>query len=284
MSTDGWGAYNRHHWLGGGYDDFVEFFFAQMYSEPHSTRQREESAEWAHEVGPRVLADCTSGRLGLEGAALTDLADLLARVRCPVLVVHGTEDRVRAPSDGAAFAEGSGGSLVLVEGGGHGLPARDPVLADRESARLRRAGPGAAPRPGAGSALLAVAGRRSSCPPPSGSGTPGATSPIARELRELHPDLADRLARPAPRDRVLEAAGERVHPASALAGQRVAHIEARVPASTTSTPSRRSAGWTRSSSTTSWCFDDVRRGEPTTTSSSPTRPGRSTTTCTRTPS
>ena len=33
----GWGKYNRHYWLS-DYEDFLEFFFSQVYTEPHSTK------------------------------------------------------------------------------------------------------------------------------------------------------------------------------------------------------------------------------------------------------
>ena len=34
---DGWGKYNRHYWVE-HYADFLEFFFAQCLTEPHSTK------------------------------------------------------------------------------------------------------------------------------------------------------------------------------------------------------------------------------------------------------
>ena len=69
---------------------------------------------------------------------------------------------------------------------------------------------------------------------------------IARELRELVPDLEiDWLAQD-PVTRVLEAEGERIHPASAPPGQRVARTSSPSRPSTTCTASRRCGGWTRS--------------------------------------
>ena len=41
-TTEGWAKYNRHYWLEGGYDDFLEFFFGEMFPEPHSTKQIED--------------------------------------------------------------------------------------------------------------------------------------------------------------------------------------------------------------------------------------------------
>jgi pimeloyl-ACP methyl ester carboxylesterase len=48
-------------------------------------------------------------------------------VRCPVLVLHGDEDAIRPHAQGAALAEATGGTLVTLEGSGHGPHARDPV-------------------------------------------------------------------------------------------------------------------------------------------------------------
>ena len=106
---------------------------------------------------------------------------------------------------------------------------------------------------------------------------------IADELRKLHPDLEiDWLAQD-PVTRVLAARGERIHPASALPGQRVR---------ATSRASRRARpallpGLRRMDEilvANFMVFHDLVRRRAATTSGSATRPGRSTTSCTRTPS
>ena len=74
---------------------------------------------------------------------------------------------------------------------------------------------------------------------------------IAEELRKLHPDLEIDWLAQHPVTAVLEAAGERIHPASALLANESATSRASRP-STTCTASRRSGGWTRSCSPTSW--------------------------------
>jgi pimeloyl-ACP methyl ester carboxylesterase len=50
-----------------------------------------------------------------------------ARVRRPVLVIHGDEDEISPPRCGAALARATGGALVVLEGAGHIPNARDPV-------------------------------------------------------------------------------------------------------------------------------------------------------------
>ena len=127
-TAEGWAKYNRHYWLDGGYDDFLEFFFAQMFREPHSTKQIEDCVGWgARDRRPQTLADTTAGRLGCDGAVCRSMAPLCAQVRCPVLVVHGTDDRIRPHAIGERLAELTGGSLVAARG----LPATGRTPATR---------------------------------------------------------------------------------------------------------------------------------------------------------
>lgn len=48
----------------------------------------------------------------------------LARLRCPLLVIHGEDDEYGDPSHARRIAEGGGGTLALLPGHGH-LPHRD---------------------------------------------------------------------------------------------------------------------------------------------------------------
>ena len=69
----------------GDYDDFVRFFFSEMFTEPHSTKQIEDCVGWAHEIAPQTLADTTAGRLGVRRRGVrADRAALRAgaRARC----------------------------------------------------------------------------------------------------------------------------------------------------------------------------------------------------------
>ena len=121
-STEGWAKYNRHYWLD-HYQDFLEFFFSQCFTEPHSTKPIEDAVGWGLETSPEVL-------IAENAAPWADEATLgawCAASRCPVLVVHGTEDRVRPHAVGVAVAELTGGALFTIEGGGHCPQARHPV-------------------------------------------------------------------------------------------------------------------------------------------------------------
>jgi pimeloyl-ACP methyl ester carboxylesterase len=122
-STEGWAKYNRHYWLD-HYQDFLEFFFGQCFTEPHSTKQREDSVGWGLETAPEVLITENAAPWVDEATARGWCA---ASRHCPVLVIHGTEDRISPPRIGGALARATGGTLVLLEGAGHLPLARDPV-------------------------------------------------------------------------------------------------------------------------------------------------------------
>jgi pimeloyl-ACP methyl ester carboxylesterase len=123
-TTEGWAKYNRHYWLR-EYRDFLEFFASEAFSETHSTKPIEDMVGWGLETSPETLV---LTQLGAQPASRAEVEAILRRIRCPVLVVHGSDDRVRPHAVGAAVAELTGGRLVTVEGGGHCPQARHPVL------------------------------------------------------------------------------------------------------------------------------------------------------------
>ena len=223
--TRGWAKYNRYNWLEGDYDEFLRFFFGQMFSEPHSSKQIEDAVAWGHEIDPQTLVDTTAGRLGCDGAVCTPIEGLCAEVTCPVVVLHGTDDRIRPIAYGERLAELTGGTMVRVEGAGHSPPSRDPVLVNREIMRfLRRFAPPVlrdrlhrTGRSGTKRVLYISS--------PIGLGHAARDVAVARELRGRCPDVEiDWLAQD-PVTRVLERAGERVHPASRHLASESGHIE-----------------------------------------------------------
>ena len=124
LDTDeGWAKFNSRFWSR-DYRAFLEFFFAQCFSEPHSTKQVEDAVGWGLETDPDTLAD--TNRAVSPGDA-DGFRERCARVRCPVLVIHGDGDRIRPHALGAALAAATGGRLVTLAGSGHLPQARDPV-------------------------------------------------------------------------------------------------------------------------------------------------------------
>jgi len=77
LDTDeGWAKYNRHYWLR-DYRGFLEFFFSQMFTEPHSTKPIEDCVGWGLDTTPETLAATEAGdQLGAEA-----VLELARRVR-----------------------------------------------------------------------------------------------------------------------------------------------------------------------------------------------------------
>jgi pimeloyl-ACP methyl ester carboxylesterase len=121
-TDEGWAKFNKHYWLR-DYRAFIDFFMSRIFTEPHSTKPIEDCVGWARETDAQTLIAT------VEVPALTpeDAQALAARVRCPVLVVHGTNDAVVSVTRGLALAEQTGGGLVTLEGSGHAPHVRDPV-------------------------------------------------------------------------------------------------------------------------------------------------------------
>ena len=53
-SYEGWGKWNATTGVE-HYADFVEFFFSQVFTEPHSTKQREDAVGWGLETDAETL-------------------------------------------------------------------------------------------------------------------------------------------------------------------------------------------------------------------------------------
>lgn len=122
----GWSKYNRHYWHE-NYAEFVEFFGTRVFTEPHSTKQIEDMLGYGLDTDPDALV-ASALCPGLDEAEVRRLAEQLA---CPTLVVHGTDDEIRAPESGRQLAELLGAPFILLEGTGHAPHARDPVLINR---------------------------------------------------------------------------------------------------------------------------------------------------------
>jgi pimeloyl-ACP methyl ester carboxylesterase/predicted glycosyltransferase len=217
LDTDeGWAKYNRFYWLR-DYRGFVEFFFSQMFTEPHSTKPIEDCVGWALETTPETLVATELGE-GLDEQATLDLC---RRIHCPVLVIQGTEDAITGAGRGIALAEATGGELVLLDGAGHGPHVRDPV---KVNLLLRDAIVPPA-RPARWTRGRARRKRALYISSPIGLGHAQRDAAIADELRTLHPDLEIDWLAQHPVTAVLEARGERVHPASASLANESGHIE-----------------------------------------------------------
>jgi predicted glycosyltransferase len=215
-ADEGWAKYNKHHWLR-NYQGFVEFFLSTMFPEPHSTKPIEDGVGWGLDTTGETLALTYLGHHLEPDEAL----ELARRVRCPVLVIHGDRDGIADVSRGIALAEHTGGQLVVVEGSGHAPHLRDPVKINL----LLRDFVKPAPPPRRWVRGKSRRKRALYISSPIGLGHAQRDVAIADELRKMHPDVdIDWLAQH-PVTEVLQAAGERIHPASALLVNESSHIE-----------------------------------------------------------
>jgi pimeloyl-ACP methyl ester carboxylesterase/predicted glycosyltransferase len=217
LDTDeGWAKYNKDYWLR-DYPAFLEFFFSRFFTEPHSTKPFEDCVGWSLETTGETLVTMEyAPELQPEEAR-----NLAARIRCPVLVVHGEDDAILSVSRGVALAEQAGGHLVVLEGSGHGPHVRDPV---KVNLLLRDFV--APPRPP--QRWVRGKSRRKRAlyiSSPIGLGHAQRDVAIADELRKLHPDLEIDWLAQHPVTAVLESCGERIHPASASLANESRHIE-----------------------------------------------------------
>ena len=122
-TDDGWARYNAHSWRR-DFQGFLEFFFANCFNEPHSTKQTEDAVSWGLESDPETLIATERA----PGLSPEETLEICARIRCPVLVIQGTNDAITGRSRGTELARAiSGARLELIEGGGHIQNARDPV-------------------------------------------------------------------------------------------------------------------------------------------------------------
>jgi pimeloyl-ACP methyl ester carboxylesterase/predicted glycosyltransferase len=218
----GWARINAVHWRA-DYPAFAEWFVSRGFSEPHSTKGIEDGVGWALDTDPETLIATILGGVHSERATLRKLA---AGMDCPVLVIHGDGDRITPLRDGRALSRLAGGNLEVVAGGGHFVHARKPVqvnLALRDFAE-RSFGRARSPRD---PTVHRRDGRRRALyiSSPIGLGHAQRDLAIARELRTLHPDLEIEWLAQDPVTRVLEAEGERIHPASAHLANESRHIE-----------------------------------------------------------
>jgi pimeloyl-ACP methyl ester carboxylesterase/predicted glycosyltransferase len=217
-ADEGWNRYNRGYWER-EWPGFLEFFFSEMFSEPHSTKQREDSVGWGLETDPDTIA---LGE-GATGLTADETLAICARWRPRALVLQGDADRITGPERGVELARALGCTLVLLEGSGHGPHARDPVRVNLLIRDFLRG-----PPPRAARRQRAHGRRRRALyiSSPIGLGHARRDVAIADELRRLHPDLEIEWLAQHPVTAVLEACGERIHPASALLANESAHIAA----------------------------------------------------------
>jgi predicted glycosyltransferase len=207
------------------YRGFLEFFFSQVFTEPHSSKPIEDGVAWGLQTTPETLTDTRRGAIR---EANGDMAALLAGVQCPCLVIQGTGDAIVGPDAGPLLAQALGSRARLVElaGSGHSPHIRDPV---QVNLLIREFIEALQPRP----PVTPMRWRRGRNRPrralyissPIGLGHARRDQAIADELRKLHPDLEIDWLAQHPVTTFLSASGEHIHPASTELASESGHIE-----------------------------------------------------------
>ena len=202
----------RSDWAG-----YVDQFFSVVFSEPHSTK--------AYEDGVLHNGWATDGRavaMGLAGWLGTDMREQARKVRCPTLVIHGDDDQRVPYADGERIAAlVPGARLLTIGGGGHLMPARDPVAFSRAVCDFAGAGPSRA------TWVRGMARKRRALFISSaiGLGHVQRDLAIAREMRALQPDLDIDWFTVAPATTYLKREGERLHPITQRLANESRHFE-----------------------------------------------------------
>ena len=225
VANQGWALYNQHVWRR-DLPRFADFFFREIFPEPHSTKQIEDGVGWALETDGDVLVATQFNPEPILKSREATL-DLLRSIRCPVLVVHGTDDTVIPPIVGELVAEATGGDLLLLQGCGHCPQSRDPIRVNRALVDFVERVTPAEDRPTRRRTWTHALSR----PPrvlylssPIGLGHARRDLAIARALRRRRPDVRVEWLAQHPVTRFLAGAGERIHPAGADLVSESAHI------------------------------------------------------------
>jgi pimeloyl-ACP methyl ester carboxylesterase/predicted glycosyltransferase len=213
------------------FEGYLQRLFQSSNPEPHSLRAIEEGVAFGHETTPAVLIEA------MREIGKDNVFDLLPHVRARTLVIHGTRDRIVPYKVGKQVADGiPGATIVTFENGGHGLPGREAAKVNR---LIRDFAGNASPDPPVGSFSVPAAIERQPPPrrprsaqrrilwlsSPIGLGHIQRDLAIARELRSIYPDATIDFLAADPARRVVEHAGERLHPATSLLHNESAHIE-----------------------------------------------------------
>ncbi|MBA2451718.1 MAG: alpha/beta fold hydrolase, partial [Chloroflexia bacterium] len=218
---EGWQKRNAHYWRA-DFQGWLDFFFHQVCSEPHSTKLIDDFISWAQETTPEILISTVINADLMP--AIASIEDAAMQVQCPVLLIHGTDDRIADFAVARRLVElRPDFQMLQMEDSGHAPHGHDPVRVNEaishflgSSRPQRQTWQRAQARRGPRALFISS---------PIGLGHVQRDLAIARELRRLVPDLEiDWLAQP-PVTRVLEQAGERVHPMSPLLASESAHWE-----------------------------------------------------------
>jgi len=216
----GWQKENRHYILS-DHRGFLEFFFGEMFPEPHSEKHIEDAVAFGLDAPVETLV--MEDEIGV--STREEVEAVCREVRCPVVIVRGERDNCQPRERALRLAELTGAEYLALEGAGHIPMAREPVVVNR---LIHEFASRFSPEPR--QRVWRTAGSR---PPrallvssPIGLGHVWRDVALARELRAAVPGLEVAWLAQPPVTRVLERCGETIHPASAALAPEAAGVDA----------------------------------------------------------
>jgi pimeloyl-ACP methyl ester carboxylesterase len=218
----GWEKLNRHY-ISRDYRGFLEFFFGEMFPEPHSTKQIEDAVAYGLDGPVEALLMDDSDQVGGNREGIEAIC---SQVSCPVLVIQGDRDNCQPPQRGRRFAELTGAEHVELVGAGHIPNARHPVVVNRLIGDFVDRLADLPPRRSTWRSGAARARRALLVSSPIGLGHAWRDVAVARELRRLVPGLEVQWLAQPPVTTLLRECGESVHPASAELAPEAAGVDA----------------------------------------------------------
>jgi pimeloyl-ACP methyl ester carboxylesterase/predicted glycosyltransferase len=218
---EGWHKMNRHYWAR-DWPGFAEYFFSQICNEPHSSKLIEDMVGFACESTAAV--QLAEGDSELYASTPAESDAVLDKVECPVLVIHGTEDRCQPYARGVRIAELTGARLVTLVGSGHLPQGRDPVKVNLVLREFIEQVSGTAP-PRRWTRAVDRRPKVLYLSSPIGLGHARRDLAIVQEMRARRPDVQVDWLTQDPVITFLASQGEHVHPASSYLASESRHIE-----------------------------------------------------------
>ena len=216
-SYEGEQKYNAHYWRH-DYPGFLQYWAERIVPEPHSTKQHEDIVAWGLETNAEILIKT------VEDSAVPELAELLARIECPTLILHGSEDRGFTRERAEVLQHAIPGSqLIELEGCGHTPLGRDPVKTNLLLHEFF--GPARPPQRTWQRAMTRRRKRALFVSSPIGLGHVQRDLAIADALRQLEPNLDIEWLTQEPVTTVLQRRGEPLHQMSTYLAGESSHVE-----------------------------------------------------------
>lgn len=236
-SYQGWQQNSLNCWRN-HYSNFAEFFFNELFIEPHSTKQIEDSIRWSKQTNGEVLIATTLGTRCDENDLVLD-GKAYQSIKCPVLAIHGKDDSIIP----AAHSEKLKSlvkhtELVIIPNSGHApfarIPAKVNILMRDFLSRNNLVGSSLAMHADKLKQKIEEASSNNKTTKPKqilylsspiGLGHARRDLAITKALRQIHPDIKIDWLSQDPVTRFLEANNERIHPASSKLANESSHIE-----------------------------------------------------------